>query len=149
MNPRDHRDLAGGLLMTAIGVAAALVARRWGFGTLADMGPGFFPQVLGWLLAALGLLIALAAWLRGGPGGEGLRWRNLACVCGAIVLFALALQPAGLVPATFAAALVASIADARSGWAGRVATAAGVSAVVALVFAGALGMDLPLGPSGR
>mgnify|MGYP001250928010 CR=1 FL=1 len=135
--------------MAGVGAFAALVGRRYGFGTPADMGPGFFPQLLGWLLAALGAAIALRAWLHGSEGGSALRWRSMACVSGAILLFALALEPAGVVPAAFGAALVASIADERVGWPGRIATAAGVAALAVLVFVGALGMALPLGPAGR
>lgn len=135
--------------MAGVGAFAALAGRRYGFGTPADMGPGFFPQLLGWLLAALGAAIALRAWLRGSEVGAALRWRSMVCVSGAILLFALTLEPAGVVPAAFGAALVASIADERIGWPGRIATAAGVAALAVLIFVGALGMALPLGPTGR
>ena len=55
MKPRDRLDLTGGSLMVAVGLFAALYARQYEFGTLARMGPGFFPQVLGWVLVVLGV----------------------------------------------------------------------------------------------
>src|SRR6202051_5100711 len=52
------RDYYAGGLMLLIGVGAAVTGTGYKFGTLARMGPGFMPVVLGVVLAFLGLLIA-------------------------------------------------------------------------------------------
>ena len=44
--------------MLLLGVGAAVTGTGYKFGTLARMGPGFMPVVLGVVLAFLGLLIA-------------------------------------------------------------------------------------------
>lgn len=147
MKHRDLQDLAGGLLLTALGVFVALYARQYDMGTPARMGPGFFPQVLGWLLAVLGLLVALPAWFRRGTGKVDVQWLNLVLVLGAILLFALTLKSLGLLLATFCSALLASIAERDFSWKGRVLTAVGVAAVTAGVFIGGLSMVLPLWPA--
>jgi hypothetical protein len=147
MKHRDTQDLAGGLLLSALGLFVALYAQQYDPGTPARMGPGFFPQVLGWLLAGLGLLVALPAWFRRGNAGLDLQWRNFFLVLGAIVLFALTLQPLGLLLATFASALLASLAERGFSWRGRLLTAAGVAVLTAAVFIGGLSMSLHLWPA--
>jgi len=148
MRDRDLQDLAGGLLLAALGVAVALYARRYGFGTPARMGPGFFPQVLGWILAGLGVAIAVPAWFRQGPKTV-LRGKNAVYVLGAIVLFALTLKPLGLVLSCFGASFVATLADEEISWRGRLLVSAGVAAVTVAIFIGGLQMVLPVWPFER
>ena len=63
MKKVDARDLIGGLALVAIGVFAALYASsNYQVGTVAHMGPGFFPAALGWILAAVGAVIVLIAF---------------------------------------------------------------------------------------
>lgn len=147
MKHRDLQDLAGGLLLSAVGIFVAIYARQYDMGTPARMGPGFFPQVLGWLLAVLGVLVALPAWFRRGSGKPEVQWLNFVLVLGAIVVFALTLKSFGLLLATFCSALLASIAERDFSWKGRVLTAAGVAVVTAGVFIGGLSMVLPLWPA--
>jgi len=146
MKQRDYQDIAGGLLLTAIGVFVALYSNQYDMGTPARMGPGFFPRILGWLLAALGVLIAVPAFFRRGQGIQ-VQWGNALFVLGAIVLFAFLLRPAGILVATTLAAFVASMADKEISWKGRVYVSLGVAAVTWLVFIFGLSMRLPLWPA--
>lgn len=145
MKHRDHLDIIGGLLMVAIGLFAALYARQYDFGTPARMGPGFFPQILGWVLAGLGVLIVVPAWFRAGPKAD-MRLKSLLLVTAGLVVFGFTLKPLGVLLSTFVAAFVASLADEDITWVGRVAMAAGVAAITALIFVVGLGMVLPLWP---
>src|ERR1700743_2343574 len=52
------RDYYAGGLMLLLGVGAAVTGSGYKFGSLARMGPGFMPVVLGVVLAFVGLLIA-------------------------------------------------------------------------------------------
>ena len=55
---RDHFDLWGGAILALCGAAvAAYSMTHYEFGELRRIGPGFFPSVLGVLLAGLGLFI--------------------------------------------------------------------------------------------
>jgi len=146
MRHRDLQDLIGGILLAALGVFVALYAQRYGYGTPARMGPGFFPYWLGWILAALGVQIALPAWFRRSPAPLDVQWRNLLFVLGAIVLFAFTLKLVGMVLATFASAFVATLAERDFGWRGRVIVSAGVAAVTVAIFIGGLSMVLPVWP---
>jgi hypothetical protein len=51
------KDALAGIMFALFGAAAVVLARQYPRGTLARMGPGFFPTVLGAVLVALGLLL--------------------------------------------------------------------------------------------
>ena len=97
-----NRDIAGGLLLALIGAgAAARTGATLGIGSLADMGPGFFPIVLSICLSLCGLAIALPAWLARTDAGETRRIdvRALLCIALSVAVFALSVRPLGLVGA--------------------------------------------------
>jgi len=85
---------------------------NYSVGDLRRMGPGFFPAVLGGLIAVFGVLVALPAFFR---GGEGFRFelRPFIMVCVAIGVFAVVLERLGMVAAIFA--LVFAAAWAKRG----------------------------------
>jgi membrane-bound ClpP family serine protease len=146
MKHRDYQDIAGGLLLAALGVSVALYSNQYDMGTPARMGPGFFPRILGWMLAVLGVLIALPAFFRSGPPVK-VQWGNALFVLGAIVVFAALLRPAGILLATFVAAFVSTLADKQITWPGRVYVSAGVAAVTYGIFIFGLDMRLPIWPA--
>lgn len=145
MKDKDTADIVGGLALTALGLLAAIYAQRYELGDLGHMGPGYFPVVLGFILAILGLLVALPALFRGGQRVHG-EWKSLALVVGSIVLFALTLDVLGLVLATVLSVLVSSLADKQITWQGRGALCLSLAALTYLVFGVALGMSLPVWP---
>jgi hypothetical protein len=53
----NQKDFFAGLMFVAFGAAFALGARAYRIGEAARMGPGYFPLVLGCLLAALGSVL--------------------------------------------------------------------------------------------
>ena len=143
---RDTYDLAGGGLLAAIGLFVAIYAAvYYDIGSLRRMGPGFFPALLGGVLAVLGLMIAIPAWTRAGPPVR-IAWGEAIAVLVAILVFAAGLEPVGLVPVTLASVLIASIAapDRRIGW--RIVLALAVTALSVLVFHFGLKMTFPLWP---
>lgn len=54
MQIRSQKDFLSGLLFTTTGVAFAVGARAYEVGTSRLMGPGYFPMILGYILAILG-----------------------------------------------------------------------------------------------
>ena len=55
-------DVISGLLFVAVGMSVMWLAGHYSAGTTARMGPGYFPRLLGGLLALLGLIITAQAW---------------------------------------------------------------------------------------
>jgi hypothetical protein len=94
-----------------VGIAFAVLARNYRFGTPARMGPGFFPTILGGILAALGLTLAIPALVRNGDRLAFPRLRPMAAILIAIIVFALLLAPLGFVIAAAALVLISGLAD--------------------------------------
>lgn len=143
---RDWPDVLGGLALAGIGgLAIGWALLHYDLGTLRQMGPGFFPVVLGALLFGLGLVVALPALVRTGdvpridPG-------SAAAVLGAILVFGFGLRLLGLAAATAACVLIASLAAPHPGWRWRVLLALAVTAITVVVFSLGLRMTLPVWP---
>lgn len=147
MSNRDLGDILGGLLMMGVGLFAMYYAQRYNFGTLRQMGPGFFPVVLGGALTVLGAFILLPALRRPGPPIE-VNLRTAGLVLGAIIVFGALLRPMGLPVATMAAVLLASMAERGFPWLGRLVLAVAVAVAVLLIFRVGLGMNVPVWPRG-
>lgn len=114
---RHPQDFFAGLVFLGFGVGAIAIARHYPMGSAMRMGPGYFPAILGGLLILTGLALALRAFrLQGDPVGT---WavRPLLLVHGAVVAFALLVQPLGLVVATLALVVLSRLGgwDARAG----------------------------------
>lgn len=143
---RDWPDIAGGLVLAAVGaVAAGWALAHYDLGTLRQMGPGFFPAILGTLLAALGLMVALPAWKRAAPAAK-VEPAAVIAVLASILIFGAGLSRIGLVGATAAAVLVATLPAPHPGWTWRVILTVVVTALTVLVFSLGLRMTLPLWP---
>jgi len=142
---RRSKDFASGSLFFVVGIAAFVVVREYTFGTARNMGPGYFPTVLGALLAGLGLLIIGGALFGNRAQAiESFALRPLLLVLGGTLLFAWLLRPAGLVPAIVTAVLVGAAATPASRPVPALMLAALLAAGCALVFVAGLGQDLPL-----
>jgi hypothetical protein len=112
--PSARQDLVGGLLTVALGVFALVTAVSYPMGSLLRMGPGFFPSGIAALIILLGLgLIAAAMRPRPQQASPGIQLRSVLMIGLGVLLFALLLERAGLVPATFALVLISSLAEPR------------------------------------
>lgn len=140
----DKRDFLGGLLLIAGGLFIAIYAyANYTLGTLQRMGPGMFPFGAGLIMALLGVLVIIPAFLRSdGQGWGKVPFRSLACILISIVGFALVIPRFGLAPAIFVLVLVSSLADRRFNLLHAAAVAAVMTIVSYLVFI--LGLNLPL-----
>lgn len=118
---KSQKDFFGGLLFTVLGGSFAYGASTYQVGDAARMGPGYFPLLLGIILALMGLAVIFNSFVHGPPGGDPVgKWafKPLALVLGANVLFgillvglpSLGLPGMGLVVAIFGLVIVASMA---------------------------------------
>jgi len=108
---RSQKDFWCGALFVAIGIGFMIVARNYRFGTAARMGPGFFPTMLGGLLAGLGLLLSIPSLVHDGDAFPKLHLRPLLTILFGIVVFALSMQPLGFVLAAVILILICGFAD--------------------------------------
>jgi hypothetical protein len=137
------KDGIGGVLFTAIGLTALLLARHYPTGSALSMGPGFVPMIVSSLLLGLGVLLFFRGILHRDEEEERvtITWRPLLLVTAAIAGFALLIQ-FGLVVAVAYLVITAWIADPnRSRRALPALVAIGVGMTV-LIFK--VGLQLPI-----
>jgi Tripartite tricarboxylate transporter TctB family len=111
MKIRSHSDFWCGLLFVAIGLAVVVLAQNYRMGTPARMGPGYFPTLLGALMALLGVSLSLPAFAMDGEDVQRFHPRPLLFVLLAIAAFGIALPYLGLAAAIVALVAVGSFAD--------------------------------------
>lgn len=142
----DIRDLVAGVLMVVGGLFVALYAsNRYGVGAVTRMGPGYFPTMLGWVLAFLGLVVAALSFrrvvhvLKPAPFTP----RPFIAVIAAVALFALLITRIGLIPTTVLVVIVT--ASGSNSFRPQRAIVLGVSLAVIswLIFSLGLQMTLP------
>ncbi len=142
----NYRDVGSGLTVAAVGAFFAIRAfSDLPIGTTFRMGPGYFPAAVGLIVAALGLAIATLA-LRGGPAERlpAIRFRAIAFVSVAILIFMAGVRGAGLVPAVAGVVIAARLADPQSGIVGTLVLAASLCVFCAGVFVLGIGLPIPL-----
>ncbi len=121
---KSEKDFYSGLMFTVVGGAFAIGATTYNIGTGARMGPGYFPLLLGIILAVLGGMIMFKGVVTRTETGDKLgsmAWRPLGYIIGANVLFGVLLGglpkfgiPAmGLVAAIFGLTIMASLAGEK------------------------------------
>jgi hypothetical protein len=142
---RALKDILAGLAFLGFGLAFAAVATTYQIGSPLRMGPGFFPLVLGAVLAVLGALILAKGFLDGEGGAIGaVPLRALVLVLGAVLLFGFTVRGLGLVPATFLTALLSAFASRLTGVVGALLVTVGLTLLCVLIFVVALNVPVPL-----
>ena len=158
MNIKSQKDFFSGLMFTAVGVAFAWGATKYSLGTAARMGPGYFPLMLGILMAILGGVITFKALVVETEDGDKVgRWalKPLFFIISANLLFGLMLGglpsikfPAfGLIFGIYALTFVASLAGEEFKFK-EVAVLATILAVMSyLAFIVLLKLQFPVWPA--
>ncbi len=150
LRQRSKVDLIGGGLVVLVGIGAVVQGMTYSVGTLARMGPGFFPVALGWLLIFLGVLIALNADpvaeedQENDISGDPPDWRGWGCIVAGVIAFIILGRWGGLAPATFVLVLVSALGEREQKLTHALALAAGVTVVGCLIFSWALQLQFPL-----
>jgi len=147
MRIRAPKDFWSGVMFCGFAVVAILAARGYSSGTAGKMGPGYFPLLLGGLLAALGaILIARSLVLSGEPFAR-FHVVPLAIVAAAVCLFGVMIEPLGLVLSLAVLTLLSAFAGAQFRLLETVGLAAALIVFSVGVFVYALGLPLNIWPS--
>ena len=138
------QEVLSGLLLVALGLAAAAIGGGYEVGDALAMGPGWMPFHLGLVLALLGAVIAVAGLLAGGEAVAPSPPGPVLAVVAGVMLFSLLAPRLGLLAGAFGAALPVARAGPGSTTRGAVLAAAGLTVATALVFVWLLRIPLPL-----
>ena len=157
MTIKSQKDFFSGLMFMGVGTAFAWGATTYTVGNGARMGPGYFPLMLGVLMAILGAIITFKSLVVETEGGEKIgkwAWKPLLFVILANLVFgvllgglpSLGLPAMGLIVAIYALTFIASMAE--TGWKFKntfvLATVLAIGSYIAFVFA--LKLQFPVWP---
>ena len=158
MNIKSQKDFFSGLMFMSVGAAFAWGATTYNVGSGARMGPGYFPLMLGVLLALLGAVITFKALVVETAGGDKIgswAWKPLFYIIAANLMFGVLLAglpkigfPAmGLILGIYALVFIASAAE--PGWKVKntfiLATVLAVGSYIAFVVV--LKLQFPVWPA--
>ena len=119
MSIKSQKDFFSGLMFLVVGAAFAWGATSYSVGTGARMGPGYFPLLLGVLLAILGGVVMFNSLVVETPSGDKVgkfAWKPIGYILGANLVFgvllgglpSIKLPSMGLMVAIYALVLIAS-----------------------------------------
>jgi hypothetical protein len=158
MGIKSQKDFLSGLMFLIVGVAFAVGAYSYNMGDGARMGPGYFPRMLGVLLAILGSVITFKALTVVTPDGDkvgAIAWKPLVFIIAANLLFGVLLAglpslkvPAmGLIVAIFGLTIVASLAGDKFNIKEVLVLATVLSIMSYLAFIVLLKLQFPVWPA--
>jgi Tripartite tricarboxylate transporter TctB family len=96
---RNNKDFWAGLMLIGIGAASIFIARGYPFGSTMRMGPGYFPSMLGGILALFGIYVLIMGLRRGEKITVHCSARALIMLPLSLVAFGLLMNYAGFLPA--------------------------------------------------
>ncbi|HWP27851.1 MAG TPA: tripartite tricarboxylate transporter TctB family protein [Xanthobacteraceae bacterium] len=144
-----RRDVRAGLMFMTVGVFGLWASRHYPIGTAVDMGTGYMPRLLCWILVILGAVIAGQGMLANGAMSEGAevsRGRPFVFAPLSILVFAFTVERLGVVIATILLVAVGALAG-RGLRTIEVAVTAGVLILFTVaVFIWGLGLTIRIWP---
>jgi len=155
---KSQKDFFAGVMFTVVGVAFAWGATTYNVGTGARMGPGYFPLMLGIVMAAIGLVIMFTGLTvetaTGDPIGKW-AWRQVFFILGANLAFgvllgglpSLGIPAMGLIIAIYALVLIAAQAGAKHALPSVLALATVLAVGSYIAFIWALKLQIQVWPT--
>lgn len=137
-------DVEAGLFFTLFGGLTAGLSLRYRLGTIAEMGPGMFPLILGTMLAILGLMILTKGLLGSGEKAKSLPPGPAILITASLLAFAFLVLSAGLAAAIPAQVVIALWGSEHFTWKRAVVLSAGLLAFCYVVFVHFLGIAVPI-----
>jgi hypothetical protein len=146
MHIRAPKDFWSGLMFLAFALTTMLAARGYSMGSAGRMGPGYFPMLLGFVLAGLAAVLIVRSFAFEGEALPRLQLGPLSVMTFAVCLFALSVEPLGLVVSLAILVLVAARAGHEFRLGETVALAAALIVFSVGVFVYALKLPLAVWP---
>ncbi|HZF82670.1 MAG TPA: tripartite tricarboxylate transporter TctB family protein [Burkholderiaceae bacterium] len=158
MKIKSQRDFFSGALFCAFGVAFAWGATTYNVGTGARMGPGYFPLIVGVLIAIMGALITAKSMVVDTEDGEPvgrIAWKPLVFIISANLMFgvllgglpSIGLPPMGLIVAIYALTFIAGLAGDKFSFKASAVLATTLAIGSYLAFVVALKLQFPVWPT--
>ena len=147
MRIRAPKDFWSGLMFCGFAVVGILAARGYSLGAAGKMGPGYFPLLLGGVLALLGVVLIARSFVLDGEPLPRFHILPLAVIAVAVCLFGVLIEPFGLVTALAVLTMLSAWAGPQFRWLEAAALTAALIVFSIGVFVYALGLSLSVWPS--
>ena len=158
MKIKSEKDFYSGLMFLAMGIAFAWGATTYNIGEGARMGPGYFPLMLGILLAGIGAFTVFESLVVETEDGEkvgAFAWKPLGYIIGSNLIFGILLgglpkfgfPSFGLIVAIYALTFVAAMAGDEFKWKEVIVLATILAIGSYLAFIMLLKLQFPVWPS--
>jgi hypothetical protein len=147
MRIRAPKDFWSGLMFCGFAVVGILAARGYSLGAAGKMGPGYFPLLLGGVLALLGVVLIARSIVLDGEPLPRFHILPLAVIAVAVCLFGVLIEPFGLVTALAVLTMLSAWAGPQFRWLEAAALTAALIVFSIGVFVYALGLSLSVWPN--
>jgi hypothetical protein len=147
MTIRAPKDFWSGLMFIAFAAVAMLAAGGYSLGSVGKMGPGYFPLMLGYVLALIGVILVARSFVIQGEGVSRLSVLPLMVVVLGVCLFAFSIETLGLVIAVATVTFISALASKEFRPIETGLLAAALAAFAAGIFVYGLRLPLPVWPA--
>ncbi len=158
MKIKSQKDFFSGLLFLAAGTAFAWGATTYKVETASGMGPGYFPLIMGIVMANLGIIITFKALVLGNEGGDKIgrwAWKPMAYILGANLAFgvvlgglpSIKLPATGMIVGIYMLVIIASLANKRFNFRHALILATVLAMGCYLTFIVLLKLQIPVWPA--
>lgn len=150
MKIKSQKDFWSGVMFIVAGVAFAVGALNYSFGSSARPGPGYFPFGLGVLTAILGAVVLFTSLTVETEDGDPIgptAWRPLLIIVGSIVLFGWTLPHLGMMLGLPLLVITCSLAGDEFHWGEVIMNAVILTLGSWIIFIWGLNLTIPLWPT--
>lgn len=139
-----NRDFLAGLMLITIGGGAMIIARDYPFGSALRMGPGYFPTVLGGVVAAFGVWVLISGLMKQEPTARTWSVRALIVLPLTAVVFGYMMEHGGFVPAVLVLSIMSATASPKFKFTEQAILAIGLTVMSVGLFIYGIGLPYPL-----
>ena len=139
-----NKDFLAGLMFIGIGSTAMLIARDYPFGSALRMGPGYFPTVLGGIVAVFGVWVLIWGLIKQEPVKRTWSVRALIILPLTALVFGIMMEKAGFIPALIVLSLMSATASPKFRFVEQGVLAIGLTVLSVALFIYGLGLPYPL-----
>ena len=145
---KDRNNIYAGLFMIGLSAVFLWQGRSLYVGTLDEMGPGYFPNLLCMLQILLGSLVLINGFTKTGEPPDVFNPRPLILVLASLGFFGLAIERLGLSLSLLGVVMIAGLAQRRAQHVHNMILAIVLTVFCVLVFVKGLNLQMTIWPAG-
>jgi hypothetical protein len=147
MKIKSPKDFWAGLIFIAFGLGFLVISRNYEMGSAKNMGPAYFPTLVGGLTAVLGGMVCFQSFVMRGSKVPAISVRPIFFIVLSLCLFGYLLKSIGLVLSLTLLVIVSVFAGDEFKVKEVLILTAALTVFSVLVFVKAIDLPLPLWPS--